>query len=431
MLTRLVLMFGFSLLLMTRAGASEIYLSEEFCDIGGLPKATRHTYLLVDESRLVKTDSRESFSVANEKILTELRSFVIPGSAIKSGHVGIRERLFFYGLPASGAPAVLKFTGCMPGLTEEERHFLEANRSGLNKIFKTSPARQLEDAQKAFVQDFIRALFELTAEASDHDATGVDDFLNHPAMRSLSATNRLIEPHEGVSRVVMFLGLSELGNTIEHTAEFTRNKGFEDGESVTFDYARSDVVVIHDHPNPEFLRSYAEAFVLSQQGNLTHWGDQRINRLAEMPKEIQRYEGEVTYPDGPQPIRIRLALDSSDRLVHSWATVRDFEDLSVPMSGLQVCQEANCTLKNGDPTYSFTGLWNREKGESPDPTLERIVPFAGLREFELQISENTLSGKIFDSAVGEIRGELKDDENETASLEYLSVRADKLPAARF
>ena len=380
---------------------------EDYCSVEGLTPSLRHTYILIDENMLSPVASAEEFIAKNAPIRNAVQAFASPALAVDSGTSEPRERISLFVLPADGTSANRIFSGCIPALSSDEIAEMRSQQSDINRFATGDATRGFEEAQGTFeglVVASIRGAAEDVAEPAS-PSTGVIDQAS--AFRSLGASGRLINTDDGLPRVVLITQLGQTSLPEGATDEETiRQAAFDAATNSRFDLGLSDVFVIQPGGANEHQRAFADSFFLAQNGRLSYWGDQRPPTVDAGPVSVSRYIGEAQYPSGPETVQVRLATDVNGRLVQSWMVLRGQPDRATPMTGQTVCtSKTSCNIRNDDG--DFAQAWSLSPGA--DPEFVNDMPFAGVRDFDLETNDEKLSGKLYDPAIDQFGPDPKND----------------------
>lgn len=372
--------------------------NEAYCNIEGFQSVSRHTYILLDESAISKTQDPAEFHSLNGPILDFVLNFTDPKRVLASGTSAPRERISIFVLPRTGAVANRIFSGCIPGFSIEEETAAKADSSGVRDFFTGGRAQELSNAQDAFQTQLMGAIRVAAQNAPGPASPPAGPVLEAPFLTSLKASGRLIHAETGLPRVLLYADLAALETTDSDNVSEIRTQGFDQGLASGLDLGRSDIMVVHDTPGSDHQREFFDAFFLMQQGKLQYWGNARVGALDAPPVNVRRFIGEAMYPGSPQTVQIRIGSDANGKLVNSWLILRSRPDRATPLTGQLICQSADCRITNDGG--GFAQAWSPEPGGKPDFLDD--MPFSGLRDFEFTLDEETLKGKVFDPAVHQV-----------------------------
>lgn len=370
--------------------------AEEFCSAPDLKPALRHTYVLIDEKVISPASTGAEFVEKNSALREVVLNFSDPARALPSGASDYRERISVHILPADGSAAYRVFSGCVPGLSPDELTSIRSRSSSLDTFFTGGVGQKIENEADAFRTKLIGALL-VAGQRAETPARPQSGMLGETSVfQSLRSSGRMINSDLGVPRIVLLTDLSAVTMPAGADRAAFRAAGFEDGAKEALDLARADIVLIQSKPVQGLMRDYVDAFLLAQHARLVYWGNERIGALPTAPAEVRRYVGTAAYPSGPETSQFRLAVDRDGKLVNSWLILRGRPDRSTPLTGNAVCDlEGVCTLRSDQG--GFAQAWSLDPGGEPE--FENTMPFAGLRDFEINAGPATLTGRVFDPAV--------------------------------
>ena len=384
------------------AGASggAAFRLERFCSAPDLPASLRHTYLLIDEHAISKAETPADFASLNAGLRDVVVAFSDPNAATLSGAMDYRERLSILMLPADGSAAKLLFEGCLPALSPEELAAAQDGSSAAATFFTGGIQQQLHNDGDEFRSRAVAAIVLAARAAAGEAAPETAALPQTKLMQSLRASGRLIDADDGLPRVILLANLARTDVGADRTREGVRTAAFHDGAENALDLGRSELhIFLADGPNAELAREYAQAFFLVQNANLISWAGSAPGALPQAPVSVQRFAGEAAYPNGPEAIQVRIAVDRNDNLVNSWMVLRGSPNRSTPLTGPQTCSAPGaCHLSSDDG--GFAQAWTSAPGGEPD--FVEDIPFGGLREWEIDIQDARLTGAIRDAAVQQI-----------------------------
>jgi hypothetical protein len=381
----------------TTGGAPQAIRFERYCTPPGLSPSLRHTFVLVDEHSIARTDTAEDFGQINAKLRNVVIGFATPDAASITGLMDHRERLSILLLPRDGTAAKLLFTGCLPSLSADELTAADRDGSAVATFFTGGVRQDISEAARTFRSRVTSALI-LAARAAPGPAepeTGV--LAQSQLVQSLLASGQLINGENGVPRVLLLANLAQFDLGGASTPEAARRNGFTDGQTLALDLGRAELhVFLVEGESATLARDYARAFFLTRHANLMTWADDTPSSMPAAPVVVERYDGEAQYPREPEPIQIRVAADRNGALVNSWMILRGVENRSIPMTGRRVCNaEGVCSLRSDDG--GFAQAWSPNTSATPE--FDRLLPFVGMREWEITTQAQTLRGRVFDPTV--------------------------------
>lgn len=373
--------------------------AETFCTVEGLNPALRHTYLMIDENVLSKTETPADFVALNGRIRDVVLTFADPDRALSSGASDYRERISIHVLPADGSASYRVFSGCIPGLSPQEIQESRQNGSAVNDFFSGGVQQQIRNDAEDFTAKLIGALQNAARSAKGPARAQAGNVEQISAFQSIRASGRVINSDLGVPRVVLVTDLGSTSLPEAENREALRKAGFDLGTAASLDLGRADIVVIQSNGGNDSQREFLDAFLLAQHGKLVYWGNERVGALPTAPSRVVRYVGTAAYPNGEDTVQIRVAMDRSGKLVNSWTTLRGRPDRSVPMTGSALCDAPdNCVVRSDEG--GFSQAWSLSPGGEPE--FDPDMPFSGLRDFEFTAGPQNLTGKLFDPSVDRI-----------------------------
>lgn len=372
--------------------------SETFCAVEGLTPALRHTIIMIDENALTKTENPADFVTLNGKVRDVVLTFAEPGRALTSGTSDYRERISIHIMPADGSASYRVFSGCIPGLSQQELADAKKESSAVNDFFSGGIGQKIENDNEDFSTKLIGALQVAARGARGPAKPQTGPVADISLFQSIRASGRMINSDSGVPRVVIVTDLSGVDLPEAASREELRKSAFSTGTQSSLDLGRADVVFVQGSGGNEQQREYMDAFLLAQHGKLVYWGNERVGALPTAPKRVARYVGTAAYPNGEDSIQVRVASDQNGKLVNSWIIVRGRPDRSVPFTGTAVCEADECTVRTDEGGFSQS--WSLSPGGEPE--FDPDMPFSGLRDLEFKAGPQKLEGKLFDPSVDRI-----------------------------
>ncbi|MGE6696714.1 hypothetical protein ACQKH5_03415 [Hyphomonas sp. NPDC076900] len=373
--------------------------AETFCAVDGLDPALRHTYVMIDEKVLSKTETPADFVGLNGRIRDVVLTFADPDRALSSGTSDYRERISIHILPTDGSASYRVFSGCIPGLSPQELIDSRKQGSAVNDFFTGGVQQQIRNDSEDFIAKLVGSLQNAARSAKGPASPQTGKVNEISAFQSIRASGRVINSDLGVPRVVLVTDLSSTQLPEAEGRDKLREAAFAAGSDAALDFSRADVVVVQSNGGNENQREYIDAFLLAQHGKLVYWGNERVGALPTAPSRIARYVGTASYPNGEDTVQIRVAMDRSGRLVNSWLILRGRPDKSVPMTGSALCETPQtCVIRSDEG--GFSQFWSLSPGGEPE--FHPDMPFSGLRDFEFTAGPDTLEGKLFDPSVDRI-----------------------------
>jgi hypothetical protein len=377
-------------------GRGESFVSEEFCRIEGLPVPTRHTFILVDGAALAHTEDAEQFVASNRWVREATFAIADPERAINSGASEPRERISVIRLPEDGSVGTRVFTGCIPAMTGEEMAQANERGSRLGIFFGGGPQDELNKARSKFRRDLAAAL-----QAAARSSQGRGEGQRGPLAQSrlftaIRSSAGLLEAGQNVPRLVLITNLAHTQVPGGNDQLETRRAGFLAGMALGLNLGGSEIVLIQPGSSEMQQRIFLDSFLLAQRGHLIYAGDGRVSRLPAAPQTVRRFIGQAAFPEHPENVQIRIAIDRNGRLINSWITLRDQNERSIPLSGQASCDEAGlCTIRSENDGFGQT--WSLSPGGQPEFGNE--MPFGGARNFELRLDREGLNGRVFDPLI--------------------------------
>lgn len=370
---------------------------EQYCKMGSFEPSLRQTFILIDAKVLKQAKQATEFAQSNGFIRDLILSFADPKQALASGLSAPRERISVLLVPSDGSPAQPIFSGCIPGLSQDEEAAARQNSSSMGEFFTGDPLEQLNEDAKQFQLGLIGAL----TEAAKKGAREIEPQLGPIAATSLfsaiKASRGVLEVPKGmIPRFVIVSDLSAA--TFENTD--SKDTPYKQGQDAGFkaggDFGLSEVSVIQ--PKGTFVKGkeYLEGFLLAQGGQLTSISVGRPIAAGRAPTQVFFFEGSAAYPSRTQNIKLRIAGDSKGTLTSSWLTILGGENQPIPMSGQITCTSSKmCTVLSDDK--GFSQAWADRR--TADPQFSNDLPFGGMRNFRLTIEGSILKGDVSDPMV--------------------------------
>lgn len=382
---------------LSSAGNGQIRV-ETYCSLKGLTPALRQTFIVLDERTLAPITQAAEFGAKNAVVRDAVMMFSDPASAIEGGRSAPRERITLLVAPADGSAPRQIFTGCLPGLSADERAALAKGESKMDTFFTGGMASKLEesanDFRAAVAGAMVRAAQAIPAQPP---ANGTETTL----FGSLAATGQMFRSTDVVPRIVLVSDrLPAPADAGDDGA--ARAAAFEAAGTQRVDLGNAEVFAIGRGGNESQARAYLQAFLLRMNGYLVSWSADATG-VAPLPSPVtlQRYSGTATYPGGADEIvQIRLAADASGKLVDSWMVLAGQPfDRSIPLTGQGVCDvDGKCHYKSDNGGFAQT--WVAARGAQV--SFDNLAPFGGMRQWTLDADGQGLAGKIFDSAVSQV-----------------------------
>jgi hypothetical protein len=343
--------------------------------------------VIVDENKLARIAGPTEMQAKNAGLLNRVRDFISTDIALAGGVVEARERVSVLIAPKDGSTARLIFTGCVPGVSQEERAGLSEN--AVDKFISGGFAQQLDDGA-----DRYNRLSTLALANAARLSTGSGEVASAPAvgnsvLKSVAGISSSNRSTNFVTRYVLVTDLAKTTLPTETTdAAVAREAGFEAAKTLGLNFYGSDVLVVMTPGSNDIVRGFFDALLLGAGGRLAYWGDGRPTQALLAPVRIERFVGSVNLPspDTPnrfdeQPINVRLAWDSNGDLTQSFVMIRGRVERIVPITGRATCDADTCTITGDDG--GFAQAWSTAPGGEPE--FGEALPFQGARDIKLTI----------------------------------------------
>ena len=356
-------------------------------------------------------------------------------AALENGRSAARERIVVLVAPADGSAPKQVFTGCLPGLTQNERDELAKNENRLKSWAVGGEVGEIDIAAKEFSGTAVGTLMQALRTEKPASGAGVLRSETYckieglpPAMRrtiiivdersldtgklaatdkknslftSLAAT-RMFRTSDSTSRIVLVS--DDLPKQEAQDVTLARKAALADAAGTPVDFGNSEIVMVGKGGNDDTARAYLQMYLLRLNGKLVSWSaDPSGATPTPTPSTLRRYVGTAQYPGSPEGIiRIRLAMDSDGKLVNSWLILTGSPyERAIPLTGQGVCNEAgDCKLRADNEGFAY--VWVAARGQQGDVQFDNEAPFGGMREWTLETSGNGLKGEVFDSAVSQV-----------------------------
>lgn len=368
---------------------------ETYCAVEGLSPALRQTFVVVEERALEPVAQAEEFAQKNQAVRDAVMAFADPVSALEAGRVAARERITLMIAPVDGSAPRQVFTGCLPGLTAEERMAQAQGESKVSNFFTGGTAQKIGDDVDRFRATIAGALIQAA-----RSAPAVQDSEEGALMRSLSAVGQVFRSADAVPRIVLVSGGLPPVKPVDMVV--ARGQGMADAGQTRMDLGNAEVMVIAPGGNSDVTRAYWQAFLLRQGGQLTSWStDSSGLSITPSPVRLQRFSGTAAYPGGGDDIvQLRIATDPSGKLANSWLVLTGAPfDRAIPLTGQAVCDESGACRIRSD-RGGFAQAWVAGRGD--EPRFDNDAPFGGMREWSFDVGGTGLKGDVFDSAVSQV-----------------------------
>jgi len=363
-----------------------------------LPERKRHTVIVIDEHSLAAIAEPQEMPVKNAIIQRRVQDYAGAEVALVGGVIEARERVSLMIAPIDGSAARLIFTGCVPGLSEEDLQSLPKDR--LKDFTSGGNKQDIEDGVAQFRKLSVLSLANAARE-SKGDGTppskSIDELGLLKSVAEVALANR---SKETLTRYVLLANLSKVTLPGMETAEAARKAGFEAGLASTYNYGGSDMLIALTPGSNERLKQYFEARILASGGRLVFWGDGRPVQPQLPPVQIRRFPGVVKLPLPEDPsqfvdreIKVRLAWDVNGDLTQSFVQAGGRVARNIPITGRALCTGDGCEITGDDG--GFAQAWSDKPGGDPEFASE--LPFGGARDIKLTIAGDKLTGTISDT----------------------------------
>lgn len=397
----------------TQATAGGTMRVEAYCNKQGLTPTLRQTFIVVDERDLKPVKDGAQFAQQNASIRDAVLAFANPG-ALDNGRTSARERITLMLAPASGASPKTLFTGCVPGLTAQERADVSNKESKVAAFVSGGALKDLESSAEDFNKAVAASLVQAALAEKPAQAEEDKDSL----FASLASTGQIFRSTEVTPRIVLVSG--DFTKPAQADVVAARKAALDDASKAPVDFGNAEVIALGPGGNSDIARAWLQTYLLRMNGKLLSWSDDASGITpTPAPVSVKRYAGTAHVPGVPDDvIQIRVATDASGKLVNSWLVqTGNAYDHSIPLTGQSVCDDAgNCKLRSDNE--GFAQAWVAERGQKGDQVqFDGNAPFGGLRQWTLETTGEKLTGKIFDSAVGKINQNGSDSVGIEASIQ--------------
>ena len=370
-----------------------------FCDAKGMIKPLRQTTILLDARTLKKGTDAAQFTAANGTVRDLILSIADPEKATTSGTTAYRERVSIAVVPADGSPAVMAFTGCIPGLSPEELQQARESTSTASEFFTGDQATKLEERKESFRRNLIGGLTAAAAKADGTTGSEEGPIANSKFFASLRSSRKIFQSDEYAQRFIIFSDASGLTVDAKPEAKSVapRELGIAAGSDAGGDFGLSEIYLVLPDGKEPTNRDMLEGYFLAQGAWLAAYSSGKVSTVSPAPIRLWNLVGEVDYPSRKEDIRIRIGDDGTGKLTMSWLTlIGDPVNRSTPMSGRIDCISPNsCKISSDDG--GFAQVWSVALGG--DPEFKNDMPFGGMRQFYIELANNKLEGKVFDPSV--------------------------------
>ena len=375
----------------------------EYCELAGLPKPMRQTIILLDSRAVASSADAAEFATKNRAIRDLIMSVVDPDQATSSGVTAPRERVTIGVLPSDGSPAILAFTGCLPGMTPDELQAARDQVGALKEWTTGDVETKLSDLKDGFRKSMLAGLMSVAGKAdgsSGAESGQVEQAKLFESLRNSQSILRKTHDFDNLAqRLVVYSDVTGLKMPVamEGAAASLRKQGIAAGKRSGGDFGLSEIVLVAPEGRAPANREFFEGYVLAQGGVLTAYSSGKVSAISPAPGQLWNFTGTADYPSRKESIRVRIGTDGAGKLVSSWLTlVGDPVNRSTPLSGRIECSgDRRCKVVADDG--GFSQAWGPSPGGDPEFASE--MPFGGMRMFEFSLSGKALTGKVYDEAV--------------------------------
>lgn len=382
---------------MPAGGQAQQLRMETWCSVEGLEPALRQTFVVVDANALTPVQEAADFAAHNAGVRDIVMAFADPGPATDAGRSAPRERVTLMVAPPDGSAPRQVFTGCLPSFSNAERTMLGAGDSRVASFFTGGREQQLADDVDQFRATIAGALIQSARALPAEPVAGESKLFG-----SLAALGEVFRATDTVPRIVLVTDTAARVDAQDVSG--ARQQGFDNAAPTGVDLGNAEVMVVGEGSGNEIARQYLETFLLRINGRLAGWsGDVSGLVPSPAPVSLMRYSGTAAYPGGDDPlIQLRLALDTSGKLVNSWLVLMGLETRAIPLTGQAVCKsDGGCEMRSDQG--GFAQAW--VAGRGAEPVFENEAPFGGMREWKITTSGESLSGEVFDGAITQVGDE--------------------------
>jgi hypothetical protein len=378
------------------AGSHQTMRSEAACTEQGLDAPKRQTIILVDARAIQKTADATDFAVRNTAFRDLILTIADPEKGLSGGLSVPRERVTIAVVPSDGSAADIAFTGCIPGLSQDEKAAAMSKQSAASSVFSSGVAGELEKQAEAFRTQLIGGLVGAAARANGIPSAESVPIAQSHFLQGVRASRSVWDSKEAVTRLILVSDVSALTMADEHAKTSAFDQGAAAGRSAGGDLGLSEVHIVLPAERPIPDQSFLRGYFLAQNGALASTAVGRIAASPPPPRRLWRFAGEAAYPSGAAPLEVRLGDDGNGKLVSSWMTVLGEPRFAIPMTGQIACSSTE-SCKIGSDNGGFAQAWS---GAAPDaPRFAGDLPFGGMRNVALEIAGTKLSGRVADDGV--------------------------------
>lgn len=379
--------FGLVMLLLSSGAARSI---DSYCDLSGYDRPLRQTLLVID-GRVVRPEPDGKLIEENRIWRRFVVDFLAPDNPAATQRLAPRERVTVSVAEPSGTGLKHLFDGCVPLYSQEEEAELAADESAVSTFFGRGWKANLESAIESFERKLILALAQ--GADIDFDLSQKKQPFSSGSLVSALANGTGLSGEHGIPRIVVYTDLSLYEMPSGNIGD-ARRRGRIAAQELGMNLGGAETHVLGVARNPRGPGAeHVRALLLAGRGKVvTMSGPGGSIESVNPPQSVRVYQGRIRYPDGQYPMRMRLALDRNGTAVNSWVEVQSDQTRFVPFGGLLTCQsEADCSFV-GDRV--FAQIWRESSG--PNPEFANWMPFAGFRDFEFELGDERLKGRIHD-----------------------------------
>lgn len=381
-------------------GASGAATMDEFCAAPGLPKALRHTTLIVDSGAITPA-SPEEFRIKNPELLKLVLGLADPTTALQSGATAPRERVTILAGSARSATLTPIFSGCIPGASDAEVAQAKAQGEGAAQTyFGSDLASKVRTQQAAFSRQVLLSLMGLNKLAEAAPAASESGFAASPFVKLLKPLGPPTAEDVGARRIFLFTDLPRSPPGTFADVSQARQAGFKTASETGLQLRQAEFfIVTPGTPADEVSEQFLRTFLLGSQADLQRAGGFSANGLSAAPTRLITYRGTLAVtPDYKMPMTMQLASGPDGQLVNSWLTyTASFGPRATPIQGeLKCTAERECIVRS-DPAGGLGQLWRLKPGAEPE--VREDAPLGGLRFLEGTETERGMTGRIHDPVI--------------------------------
>lgn len=374
----------------------EAIRADAACVQQGLEAPKRQTVILVDAKAIQKAADAIEFTARDPAFRDLVLSIADPEKGVNGGLSVPRERVTIAVVPSDGSAAEIAFSGCIPGLSQDELASATAKQSLLGSVFTSGTAGQVDKAIEAFRTQLIGGLVAAAGRADGTPSAQSGPVAASRFLQGVRASRTLWDAKDSVPRLILVSDLSALDLVDEHSKDSALDQGIAAGRTAGGDLGLAEVHVVLPAERPIPDQNFLRGYFLAQNGALASTSVGRVVSSPPPPRRLWRFAGEAAYPSGAVPLDVRLGDDGSGKLTASWVTVLSDPRFAIPLSGQIACASTDRCKVTSD-SGGFAQIW---AGSTPNaPKFDANLPFGGMRSATLEIAGDKLTGRASDDAV--------------------------------